>query len=224
MRILPWADDSLPAGIELFRLELDLATEPTALRAALSSEEDARLQRFVQRADRVRFAAARSALRGLLAERMGRDPLGLRFEAGPQGKPFVRGAPRFNVAHSGTQALIALADRAVGLEVGVDIEHRSEDIDIEALGELVFTPAERAALRAADDRLAAFYLRWTGKEAVLKAIGVGIAEHLQSLDIAAGAGAAIDIVMRVPAWRAVRAIRLDAPAGYAAALAWHPVS
>ncbi|MFS2056026.1 4'-phosphopantetheinyl transferase family protein, partial [Variovorax sp. CT11-76] len=84
-----------------------------------------------------------SALRGLLAERMGRDPLGLRFEAGPQGKPFVRGAPRFNVAHSGTQALIALADPALGLEVGVDIEHRSEDIDIEALGELVFTPAER---------------------------------------------------------------------------------
>ena len=119
---------------------------------------------------------------------------------------------------------VTLADPALGLEVGVDIEHRSEDIDIEALGELVFTPAERAALRAADDRLAAFYLRWTGKEAVLKAIGVGIAEHLQSLDIAAGAGAAIDIVMRVPAWRAVRAIRLDAPAGYAAALAWHPVS
>eukprot|EP01034_Spumella_vulgaris_P011901 gene11901-15141_t len=45
------------------------------------------------------------------------------------------------------EALIALADRAVGLEVGVDIEHRSEDIDIEGLGELVFTPAERAALK-----------------------------------------------------------------------------
>lgn len=224
MRILPLADAALPAGIELFRLELDLATEPTALRAALSNDEDARLQRFVQRADRVRFAAARSALRRLLAERMGRDPLSLRFEAGPQGKPFVREAPRFNVAHSGTQALIALADPAVGLEVGVDIEHRGEDIDIEALGELVFTPAERAALRVADDRLAAFYLRWTGKEAVLKAIGVGITEHLQSLDIAAGAGAAIDIVMRVPDWQAVRAIRLDAPAGYAAALAWHPVA
>ncbi len=224
MRILPLADAALPAGIELFRFELDLAAEPTALRAALSSDEDARLQRFVQRADRVRFAAARSALRGLLAERVGRDPLSLRFEAGPQGKPFVHGAPRFNVAHSGTQALIALADPAVGLEVGVDIEHRSEDIDIEALGELVFTPTERAALRVADDRLAAFYLRWTGKEAVLKAIGVGITEHLQSLDIAAGTGAAIDIVMRVPAWQAVRAIRLDAPAGYAAALAWHPVS
>ncbi|MFS2055966.1 4-phosphopantetheinyl transferase, partial [Variovorax sp. CT11-76] len=64
MRILPWADDSLPAGIELFRLELDLATEPTALRAALSSEEDARLQRFVQRADRVRFAAAQRRAHG----------------------------------------------------------------------------------------------------------------------------------------------------------------
>jgi len=222
MRPIPLPVPLLPAGIAVFRLDLDLDTEPGALRASLAPDEDARMQRFVQRADRVRFAAARTALRGLLAERMGCAALDVRFESGPHGKPFVRGAPRFNVAHSGAHALIALADAAAGLEVGVDIERCTPGIDIAGMGQLVFSPAEREALRTADDPLAGFYLRWTGKEAVLKAIGVGIADHLQSIDIAPGAGDAIAIGTRMPAWAMARAVRLEAPPGYAAALAWVP--
>lgn len=224
MRIASVSHVLLPSTIAVSRLDLDLDTEPTSLRASLTAEEDARMQRFVRRADRMRFAAARVALRSLLAERMGCDPLALVFAAGPQGKPFVQGhdAPRFNVAHSGAHALIAIADAAAGLEVGVDIEGCARDVEVDALGAMVFTPEEREAVRAAADPLAAFYLRWTGKEAVLKAAGVGITEHLQSVSIAPGAGDAIALATRVPAWHEMRSIRLAVPAGYAAALAWHP--
>ncbi|WP_395349491.1 4'-phosphopantetheinyl transferase family protein [Variovorax sp. UC122_21] len=223
MRLASLVSDLLPSSIAVFRLDLDLDTEPTPMRASLTAEEDVRMQRFARRADRVRFAAARVALRSLLAERMGCDPLALVFAAGPQGKPFVQGrdAPRFNVAHSGAHALVAIADAAAGIEVGVDIEGCARDVEVDALGAMVFTPDEREAVREAADPLAAFYLRWTGKEAVLKAVGVGITEHLQSVSIAQGAGDAIVLATRMPAWRELRAIRLAAPAGYAAALAWY---
>ena len=77
MRIVSMSHVLLPSTIVVSRLDLDLDTEPASLRASLTAEEDARMQRFVRRADRMRFAAARVALRSLLAERMGCDPLAL---------------------------------------------------------------------------------------------------------------------------------------------------
>ncbi len=144
----------------------------------LSAEERARAGRFRFEEDRSRYAATRAALRRLLGRYLGADPGGLAFAAGPHGKPHLAGAPgerlRFNVSHSGGLALLAFAlDR----EIGVDVEAHAGRASVEELLPAVCTPREQAALRAMDPagRREAFLGLWTGKEAVLKALGSGLA-------------------------------------------------
>ncbi|RUL63309.1 4'-phosphopantetheinyl transferase superfamily protein [Dyella dinghuensis] len=85
---------------------------------------------------------------------------------------------QFNWSHSGGKALIAIAR---GIMPGIDIERfhaRPRALDI---AERFFHPRETAALTALDDsqRERAFVQLWTGKEAVVKALGRGIAFGLQ---------------------------------------------
>ncbi|MGI5407055.1 4'-phosphopantetheinyl transferase family protein [Streptomyces chartreusis] len=73
--------------------------------------------------------------------------------------------------------------------VGVDIEtHRP--VDLPGLGRDTLAPAEAAWLDGFTDpreRLLGFYRCWTRKEAVLKAVGVGLSVDLRRWDTAPGA-------------------------------------
>jgi 4'-phosphopantetheinyl transferase len=85
---------------------------------------------------------------------------------------------QFNWSHSAGKAIIAVA-RAI--TPGIDIERvysRPRALDI---ADRFFHPKETAALIALDDsqRERAFLQLWTGKEAVVKALGRGIAFGLQ---------------------------------------------
>ncbi|BEP36675.1 4'-phosphopantetheinyl transferase superfamily protein [Variovorax sp. V59] len=223
MRPVSWPDP-LPAGIEVYRLDFDLDADVSAERRLLALAERAQADRYARTADRVRFTATRAALRGLLARRVGCQPADVRFAAGLHRKPFldVAGgdATLFNVSHSGAHALIALADPRVVSAVGIDIEACRSDVDAEAVASLAFTGSERRALQEAGDPLQALYSRWVGKEAVLKAVGVGVAEHLQSIGIHSGANGRYVLECAVAEWSGLQAVALDAPTGYAAALAW----
>jgi len=106
------------------------------------------------------------------------------------GKPHVAGPGRarrlrFNLAHSGAMAVVAISD---GREVGVDIERVRPDIDIAGLARLCFTEREIAALAQVSqtDRVAAFFSCWTRKEALLKAQGTGLLSP--PADVQAGLG------------------------------------
>src|SRR5512145_2804827 len=111
-----------PGEVLVWRVELGVdAAALAALESGLDDEERARAARFAVPAARRRFVVARAALRQLLGHYTGTRAGALRFVAGARGKPALAGesALRFNVAHSGDFALIALAR---GREVGVDIE------------------------------------------------------------------------------------------------------
>lgn len=223
MHLTPWPD-LLPPGIEVYRLDFDLAAEPATARQLLTSAERAKADRFARTADRVRFTETRAALRSLLAERVGCEPAEVLFASSLHGKPYLElaggGAPLFNLSHSGAHALIVLGDTRRMSEVGVDIEECKADVDIEAISSLAFTDRECNEVRNAADRLQALYSRWVAKEAVLKAIGVGVAENLKSIGIHPGADGRLALECAVPEWKNFQAAALDAPPGYAAALAW----
>ena len=72
----------------------------------------------------------------------------------------------FNLSHSGNLALIALAP----VPVGVDLESDTP-ADAHALAQAWFTPAEQAQLACGE---ADFLTLWTAREAVLKAMGIGL--------------------------------------------------
>jgi len=200
--------------IEVMRLDLDLAAPwDDADWGVLTAEERERALRFLRHADRLRMIATRAALRRLLGERIGVAPADLRFEAGLYGKPRLAiGGLEFNVSHSGGHALIALAEH---LPVGVDIERVDETADVAGLASIALTPQERDAID-----VAGFFERWVAKEAALKALGLGIGEKLQAFSVWPGQGDLYELRHAETEWGDLRAARLEAPPGYAAALAW----
>src|SRR5262249_47331784 len=89
---------------------------------------------------------------------------------------------RFNVAHSDELAIIGVSR---GCEIGVDVEHLREVTHLERIARRFFHPLESKIIldEPASTRSNVFLRCWTGKEAVLKAIGVGITGSLSSFRV-----------------------------------------
>ncbi|WP_225980924.1 4'-phosphopantetheinyl transferase family protein [Paracidovorax avenae] len=235
---VPWPlPPEVPPALRAWRVPLHLeAPIPAADWAVLSPAEADRASRLRQPADRVRSACTRAALRRLLGERLGLPPQDVPLAAGAHGRPALAGPLGrdgrvgrerldFNVSHSGEYALIALAEGP--WTVGVDVE-RCDAFGAQGLADpaslesLVLSPRERAAPYAARPD---FPTLWTVKEAVLKCLGLGVAEHLPHVCVerreAAGGRGGVEVVLEGPLQNsAVQACVLAAPPGYAAALAW----
>ncbi|GKS74499.1 4'-phosphopantetheinyl transferase superfamily protein [Acidovorax sp. SUPP950] len=215
--------EPMPMGIEGYRLDFDLESDEALHLDVLSPAERARAGRFLRAADRLRFAETRAATRRLLAGRLGCGPAEVPLAQDAHGKPFIEKGgevPLFNVSHSGGHALIAVADPGAVSAVGIDIEQCREGLDIDSLAQTVLTDRERVAVTWATDPQHALYQCWVGKEAVLKAIGVGIAEHLRCVGIHPDREGRWSVESTVPQWSGLEAMALSAPPGYMAALAW----
>ena len=175
----PWWDRWREAdGATILHVDLtaDAGREARAV-ALLDEAELARRRRLLAARARREFALCRAALRVVLAEHLGCDNLQLSFGYLEHGKPFarvdgLRVATAFNVSHSGRHGLIAVGEHA---QLGVDVEERRPRRDLEGIGSLVFSAAERQLLAAADDRSKSqvFYRLWSLKEALIKTIGTG---------------------------------------------------
>lgn len=131
-------------------------------------------------------------LRRLLASYLGHaDPRDVAFAYGPHGKPKLEknhSAPlgvrlRFNLAHSGGFALFAFA---LAHEVGIDVEQHHLLSDMHSVMRSCFATGERegiSALSSSAEQHDAFFRCWTRKEAVLKALGSGLAKPLDSFEV-----------------------------------------
>lgn len=211
-----------PHSVEVWRAALQDITNAERDFPLLSENERARAARFHFERDRHRFIAAHGFLRRQLARHLGAEPGSIVFGAGLRGKPFVA-APettlQFNLSHSGDYALLAVTG---GPAVGVDIE-RITDIEHDLIAAHFFSALEREQLRglSGDEKATAFAACWTRKEAYLKATGVGVTGGLDHFDVSLlpGVPAALIADRRGPDAARWRMANLDAPAGYAAALA-----
>jgi 4'-phosphopantetheinyl transferase len=157
---------------------------PERLWNTLSIGEKDRANRFLRFEDRTLFALTRGTLRRLLSEVTGTPPDKIAFAEGPYGKPSLVGThgPHFNVSHSGCWALIGFSNSR---EIGVDIEFMRAAGGELGLARSFFSAAEYRSLEGLerDMLLSSFYKIWTCKEAVLKAHGVGISEHLKDFSV-----------------------------------------
>ncbi|MGW0872699.1 4'-phosphopantetheinyl transferase superfamily protein [Streptomyces sp. NPDC002740] len=100
----------------------------------------------------------------------------------PDGSSGTRPVYGFSVTHSG--ALVGVAVRRGG-EVGLDVEESHGDMDVDSAARVALSDPELAALyaRPAAERPLAFLRTWTRKEAVLKALGVGLSVPLRELEL-----------------------------------------
>jgi 4'-phosphopantetheinyl transferase len=177
-------------ALDVWAVRLDHRAAPwETLVAALSAAERQRADQFRLEQPRQRFIVTRAALRALLGNYLGLPPKSVPLEIEPAGKPRLGEACRasgmhFSIAHSGDLALIAAT---TGCEVGVDVERVRAVRHAEHIARRFFHPAETEAILAAGPaaRDAVFMQCWTGKEAVLKAIGNGITGSLASFCVPA---------------------------------------
>ncbi|GJD73525.1 4'-phosphopantetheinyl transferase family protein [Methylobacterium goesingense] len=152
----------------------------------LSTDEQARAARFLRPQDRDRFVHSHLALRRILSGYLGRDPGDLCFDPAENGKPELGGPDRdrlrFNLSHSGSHALVAIAD---GTAIGVDVEVARPLGDVMAIARAHFHSGEITTLagRSAAERPMAFLACWTRKEAVVKALGTGLSLPLDSFEV-----------------------------------------
>jgi 4'-phosphopantetheinyl transferase len=178
---------------------------------SLSADERDRAARYKFDRPREQFVAARGNLRQLLGRYLGVSPAAVELVPEPDGKPVVSGSGlHFNVTHSGAWGLIAVAGR----RIGVDLEQLRDMPNAAGLVERFFGPEEREQFAALPDelKLAGFFRGWTGKEALLKAVGTGI----QNVD-----KCVVDLDPRRPA----AVVRFEHPAEVGAwrLAAWSPL-
>jgi 4'-phosphopantetheinyl transferase len=159
------ADDALSAACE--RLLAPAERE----RAGRFATADVR-RRFVQRRAFRRYAAA-------LATGSQASLASLDFATEPKGRPWLPAAPGVSWSVSSCRSGMLVA-WSRGAEIGVDLEDRARQADCLPLARRYFAPEEaRLVTEAAEsDRMETFLRLWCLKEAVLKAIGEGIAYGL----------------------------------------------
>jgi 4'-phosphopantetheinyl transferase len=128
--------------------------------------------------------AARGILRHILSSYMRTAPRALLLRSTANGKPLMaddKCGVHFNVSHSGTLALYAVARR----EVGIDIEQIDRRLATADVAIRVFTSGELAEWYAlpVSTRSRAFFDCWTRKEACLKGRAKGLALPLNELEV-----------------------------------------
>jgi 4'-phosphopantetheinyl transferase len=163
-------------------------------------------------------------MRSILGSYLQTVPSSLQFVYSEHGKPRIKNPVardiRFNVSHSGEQAVVAVVS---GREIGVDVEQIRDNVEIDSLAERFFSIAEKDFLRRLPhkEKLPTFFRFWTCKEAFLKAQAVGLSRSLASFTV--------DLTTIRPRLLAARAtveeesqwslLELACQTGYASALA-----
>lgn len=146
-------------------------TQYDAALAALPWEERRQRVGRLVRPEARRLSLGAGALLAWALGQAGATDLTLSY--GENGKPRLVHHPdiHFSLSHSGTLAVCAVADRAVG----VDVE-RPRRVD-GALVRRVLTAAEQAWLAQQANKEAAFIRLWTRKESFLKLTGQGLSRR-----------------------------------------------
>jgi 4'-phosphopantetheinyl transferase len=148
----------------------------------LSPEEKQVADRFRMEGDRIRFCVGRQALKILTSKYLLVRPSDISIASYRGKKPFVFNPVsniHFNISHSGEWVLIALALD----EPGIDVEKINPDFDFISLLDDHFIEAEKSFIANAADPVSAFYLLWTRKEALMKAWGTGLQDHMKQFSV-----------------------------------------
>ena len=146
----------------------------------LDSAEQDRSRSFYFSADRDRYIAAHGVLRSLLGVYTGLEPGAIRITTSPLGKPGLGGMRRwsgltFNMSHDADLALIGLTRAA---PVGIDVQSYATP-SATALG----IDAVESTKLAEPGSVHQAIRHWVRKESVVKALGTGIDDRFDQLEV-----------------------------------------
>lgn len=165
------------------RLFISLGEAPATVPASFDDWERARANAIRAPLQRLDFIRAHALRRRALSLAFGGDDKDWRFAETGHLRPRVLNDPAIRVSHAHAAGCAAVIV-AHGAEVGVDIERPSDRFTAE-LAEVIASPQERTRLARLDPVRLALQLcaLWTRKEAVSKALGLGVTLGFERLSI-----------------------------------------
>jgi 4'-phosphopantetheinyl transferase len=162
---------------------VSISGQTEELKKLLSAFEIERAGKFEFDIDRNAYILSHACLKKILSLKTGLKPEEITYSYSEFEKPFLQnGQVCFNLSHSKVFFVIALSGY---LPVGIDTENFNREIDWKPVSRLYFTAGEIEWIESNSptEQKKAFFTIWTRKEALLKAIGCGITNELNSIDV-----------------------------------------
>ena len=154
----------------------------------LSDDEKVRANRFMHESDYNCYVSAHALLRIELSRHLGIDAKSIVFNKTDHGKPFTEGVDLpFNLSRS--KNLFAFVIGQSNQSLGVDIEQVKFDFDFVDISRNYFSTGEQQLVfscNSLNDQYHTFFEIWTRKEALLKAIGIGLNTILSKVPVLEG--------------------------------------
>jgi len=90
---------------------------------------------------------------------------------------------KFSLSYSGEYILVGIS---LAGEIGVDVEYKKEDLDVDEIAPLIMHPSEMSyfhALRNKQSKLEFFYKLWCVKESMIKVFGTGLHHPIKEINL-----------------------------------------
>jgi 4'-phosphopantetheinyl transferase len=177
---------SLPFGeVHVWRYALS-QSDRSLSKIRLSSEEQEKLLGFHQERDRLMRSAAWRMMRLVLSRYLGVDSQHVCIDRSAEGRPYLKPEAEldFNLSHTADAALLAVSRRR---RVGIDIETcaNASKFDRDLIGGAFSVEEQRILEKVSNAERPIWALQWwTRKEAVLKAIGIGLGFPIRHIEVA----------------------------------------
>ncbi|WP_047546323.1 4'-phosphopantetheinyl transferase family protein [Psychroserpens sp. Hel_I_66] len=163
--------------LKLFKIQLSsyvhLVSELTSV---LNLEELKRANSFHFEKDKNRFIICRSILKFLLSKFTKISLSQIEIRKDTNNKPYIISYEviHFNVSHSEDFVIIAIDKQPIG----VDLEFLNKSFDFSEILPSVFNKIEIDNILNSENKPHTFFTYWTRKEAVVKATGKGMTDHV----------------------------------------------
>jgi len=172
-------DHNVGGSIDLWQINInDNLPQINKFRYVLAPDEITRANKYLRASDGDKFIISRGGLRYILSEYLKCAPGEIRFNIAANNKPEIDYPSitklHFNLSDSADKVLIAIA----ASPVGIDVELINPKFSYQAILNNNFSPLEAEYIND-EDSFKRFFLLWTRKEAILKATGIGLTDHLK---------------------------------------------
>jgi 4'-phosphopantetheinyl transferase len=174
--------DKLPL-IEVFFAETkELSLNYSEFSHFFNKEDSLKAAKFHSERDRDTYLYCHTLLRLFLSDKLKKNPDEISFGSGKFNKPFLNGnLLYFNISHTRDSFAFAVSENT---GVGIDLEKSDRKINLNSISKRFFSKEENVFIsESPDETIKRFFLLWTRKEALLKALGTGIISNPSGLEV-----------------------------------------
>ena len=176
------SDDIITETEVFFGQSKDFSLDNSELSSYINKDDQVKAEKLRSIEDKRTVLICNTFLRMILSRKLNKNPHDIIYIEDITGKPRIKDNPIFfNISHTRDSFAIAISEQ---FNIGVDLEKVNRVLDIEPVIRRVFSRKENEYIhRSGGKTRDRFFLLWTRKEALLKAIGTGIISQLSDIEV-----------------------------------------